>query len=56
MSFIKADQLIIAHVPGPVAQYIAEGEYNAERTARMALVHFRMLNNKLLNKDPDVVP
>ena len=31
------------HVPGPVAQYSAESEYNAACTAGMALAHFRML-------------
>ena len=39
------------HVPVPVSQYSARIEYNAECTA-----HFRILNNELLNKDPDVVP
>ena len=31
------------HVPVPVAQSIAESEYNAACTAGMALVHFRIL-------------
>ena len=31
------------HVPGPVAQSIAESEYNAACTAGMALADFRML-------------
>ena len=44
------------HVPGPVAQSIAESEYNAACTAGMALAHFRMLIHELLNKDPDMVP
>ena len=44
------------HVPGPVAQYIAESEYNAACTAGMALAHFRMLVHELLNEDPDMVP
>ena len=44
------------HVPGPVARYSAESEYNAACTAGMALVHFRMLIHELLNKDPDIVP
>ena len=43
------------HVPGPVAQYIAESEYNSACTAVMALAHFRMLIHELLNKDPDIV-
>ena len=42
------------HVPGPVAQYIAESEYNAACTAGMALAHFRILVNELLNEDPDM--
>ena len=33
------------HVPGPVSQSIAEIEFNAACTARMALAHFRMLIN-----------
>ena len=44
------------HVPGPVAQSSAESEYNVACTAGMALAHFRMLVNKLLNEDPDMVP
>ena len=44
------------HVPGPVAQSSAEGEYNAARNAGMALAHFRMLIHELLNEDPDMVP
>ena len=40
------------HVPEPVAQSIAESEYNAACTACMALSHFRMLINELLNKYP----
>ena len=43
------------HVPGPVAQSIAESEYNAACTAGMALAHFRMLVHELLNEDPDMV-
>ena len=38
------------HVPGPVAQYSAESEYNSECTAWMSLSHFRMINNELLDK------
>ena len=30
--------------------------YNAAYNAGMALAHFRMLTNELLNKDPDIVP
>ena len=44
------------HVPGPVAQYSTESEYNAACTAGMDLSHFRMLIRELLNKDPDTVP
>ena len=44
------------HVPGPVAQYSAESEYNAACTVGMALSHFRMLVHELLNEDPDMVP
>ena len=43
------------HVPGPVAQYSAESEYNAACTAGMDLSHFRMLIHDLLNEDPDIV-
>ena len=43
------------HVPGPVAQSIAESEYNAECTAGMALAHFSMLVHELLNEDPYMV-
>ena len=31
------------HVPGPVAQYSADSEYNEACTAGMALANFRML-------------
>ena len=31
------------HVPGPVAQFSAESEYNAACTAGTDLAHFRML-------------
>ena len=44
------------HVTRPVDQSITESEYNAARTAGMALAHFRMSIHKLLNKDPDIVP
>ena len=44
------------HVPGTVAQSSAESEYNAACTAGMALAHFRMLIDELLNKDPDIFP
>ena len=43
------------HVPGPVSQSSAESEYNVACTAGMALAHFRMIINELLNKDPDIV-
>ena len=44
------------HVPGPVAQSIADIESNSLHTVEMALAHFKTLNNELLKKDPDVVP
>ena len=44
------------HVPGPVSQSSAESDYITACTAVMDLSHFSMLNNELLNKDPDVVP
>ena len=44
------------HVPAPVAQSSSQSEYNTSYTVVMTLVHFRMLNNEFLNKDPDVVP
>ena len=37
------------HVPGSVSQYSAESEYNSEFTTGMALAHFGMINNELLN-------
>ena len=43
------------HVPGPVAQYSAESEYNAACTSGMALAHFRMFIHELINEDPDMV-
>ena len=43
------------HVPSTVDQSSAESEYNAACNSGMDLAHFRMLNNNLLNKDPDVV-
>ena len=45
----------ITHVPGPVAKSSAESEYNSACTAGMALAHFRMLINELLNEDPYMV-
>ena len=44
------------HVPGPVSQSSPESDYITACTAVMDLSHFSMLNNELLNKDPDVVP
>ena len=44
------------HVPGPVAQYSAESEYNSACTAGTDLAHFRMLVHKLLNESPYMVP
>ena len=46
----------LAHVPVPVAQYSAKSEYNSILTEGIDLEHFRMINNDLKNKDPDVVP
>ena len=43
------------HVPGPVAQYNAESEYNAACTVGISLAHFNMLNNEWFNSDPDAV-
>ena len=44
------------HVPGPVAQFSAESEYDIACTAGTVLAHFSMLIHELLNKDPDIVP
>ena len=44
------------YVPGPVDKYSTKIEYNASCTAVMALAHFRVINNELLKKDPDVIP
>ena len=44
------------NVPGPVAQYSAESEYNAACTVGMDFTHFRMLIHELLKKDPNMVP
>ena len=44
------------HVPGPVAQYSAESEYNLACNAGMDLANFIMLNNEVKNKDTYVVP
>ena len=43
------------HVTGTFSQSSAEIEYNASCTAGMALAHFRMLINELLNKDQEIV-
>ena len=43
------------HVPGPVSQSSGESEYNAEYTSGMALAHFYILNNELMNKYSDDV-
>ena len=39
------------HVPVPVSQSSAESEYNEASTVGIALAHFSMLINELLNKD-----
>ena len=44
------------HVPGLFAQSSAESDYNTACTAVMALAHFIMLMNELLNRDTDIVP
>ena len=44
------------HVPGTVAQYSTESECSAAFFSVMSLAHFMMINNKLFNKDTDVVP
>ena len=44
------------HVTCPVAQSSSESEYNEACTAGMALPHFRMIDNKFMNKDTYVVP
>ena len=41
-------------VPGTVAQYSSESEYNEACTAGMDLAHSRMINNEFLNNDTDV--
>ena len=46
----------VTHVTGPVVQSSAESEYNTVCTSGMALAYFSILINKLLNKDPDIVP
>ena len=43
------------YVSGSVAQHGTESEYNVACTAVMDLVHFSMLDNEFINKDPDVV-
>ena len=43
------------HVPGTVAQYSTESEYTAAWNSGMALAHFSIPNNNLMNKDSDVV-
>ena len=43
-------------VKGKVSQYSADSAYNVSCTSVMAISHSRMINNELLNKDPNVVP
>ena len=43
------------HVPGAVAQSSPESQYNQACNAVMDIENFIMINNELLNKDPDVV-
>ena len=44
------------HVPGSVSQSSSESDYNAACTSLMNVAHFRIINNELLIKYPDVVP
>ena len=44
------------HVIVTVAQSSSESYYNVEWTSIMAIAHFRMLNNDLMEKDPYMVP
>ena len=44
------------HVPGPVDQFSSESEFNETCTAGIAISQCKVLNNKILNKDTDVVP
>ena len=44
------------NVTGPVSQSSSGSEYNAACPAGIYLAHLGMINNELLNKDPDVVP
>ena len=44
------------HISGPFSQSSSESDHNAACTAGMSLSHSRMINNKLLKNDPDVVP
>ena len=45
----------LTNFPGPDAQYSSESEYNSECTEGMALEHFRIINNNMINKNIDVV-
>ena len=56
MCFIKGVKIDhFTHVPGSVSQYSAESEYNLAFIAGIAISHFRMLNNEIINKYPDVI-
>ena len=44
------------HVPGPVSQSSNESDYNAACIPVMSQAYFRIINNWLFKKDPDVVP
>ena len=44
------------HVPGSVAKWISESEYNAAFTAGMAAACFIIINNDFPKNDADVVP
>ena len=45
----------VTHVSWPVAQPSAESDYNAEFNTGMALAHFSMVINELLNNDTCIV-
>ena len=44
------------HVPGLFDQSSSKSEYNEACTTGMDLEHSRMISNKLMKKDPEVVP
>ena len=46
----------VIHVTTQVSQSGVDSEYNAARTAVIALENFMMIIHELLNKDTDTVP